>query len=108
MPARHYNQWIDNEEKMLESCDDYDSDKNHHIRNDQCNSTSKGKDRNYNTKSKQNQHHDYPNDLTYYVYDDKYGDCYRVYCTFECKKCNITSTTDNAWECYDQNGDEVE
>lgn len=43
-----------------------------------------------------------------YEYDDKHGECYRVYCTFECKPCKIAWTSHNAWQCYDKRNNPVE
>lgn len=42
-----------------------------------------------------------------HMYDDEYGDCYRVYCAFECKDCRTSWMSDNAWVCYDKHDNEV-
>ena len=50
---------------------------------------------------------DDPNNDRDYVYDEEYGDCYRVYCIFECRRCKVAWISDNAWECYDEYGHPV-
>lgn len=43
-------------------------------------------------------------------YDEEFGACYRIYCTFECKHHRIPFAwiSDDGWLCYDDDNHSVE